>query len=407
MMQAANAKRGDVLVLVGTRKGAFILSSDPSRKRWSVSDPQFEGGDSLRLASIPGSSPGAGPAGDIFHMAYDPRDGGTVFAGVNSIIWGPEIYRSRDLGKTWQSSSEGPRFSGGDLTVKRVWHVEPGRADESGIVYAGVEPAALFKSEDGGDTWREIAGLTSHPTREKWQPGLGGLCLHSIVLDPSRHDRMWVGISAVGVFGTDDGGQSWRTMNQGIRADFLPDRYPEFGQCPHKVLAHKARPEVLFQQNYCGVFRSDSAGAGWQDITQDLPSRSGFVLGVHSVEPSTIYVLPEDRVTGEEVGGGMRFVTDAKFRVFRSRNAGKDWEPLTKGLPQKNAYLHVMREGMADRQPGPLRNLHRNQHRPGLLQPGQRGQLGVAGGLPAAHQLGRLRRGGLRPQLGVHTAWLN
>ena len=328
MRQAKNGKKGDVLVLVGTRKGAFILSSDPSRRRWSVSKPRVEGSD-------------------IFHMAYDPRDSGTLFACVSSIIWGSEIHRSRDLGKTWQSSSEGPRFAGGDLTIKRVWHVEPGRAEESGVVYAGVEPAALFRSEDGGDTWREVAGLASHPTREKWLPGLGGLCLHSIVLDPSRHDRMWVGISAVGVFGSDDGGRSWRTMNQGVRADFLPDRFPEFGQCPHKVLAHKARPEVLFQQNHCGVFRSDSAGAGWQDITQDLPSRFGFVLGVHSVDPNTIYVLPEDKATGDEIGGGTRFVTDAKFRVYRSRNAGNQWEPLTKGLPQRNAYLHVMREGMA------------------------------------------------------------
>ena len=347
MTQAADAKRGDVLVLVGTKKGAFILSSDPSRKHWSVSEPHFGGGNSLRPEWVPGSPAGPSPTGDIFHMAYDPRDGGTVFAAVNSIIWGPEIQRSRDLGKTWQSSSEGPRFSGGDLTVNKVWNIEPGRETEPGAVYAGVDPAALFKSEDGGDTWSEVAGLTGHPTREKWQPGLGGLCLHSIILDPSRNDRMWAGISAVGVFGTDDGGQSWRTMNQGVRADFLPDRYPEFGQCPHKVLAHKDRPQVLFQQNHCGVFRSDSAGAGWQDITQDLPSRFGFVLGLHSVEPSTVYVLPEDRATGEDTGGGMRFVTDARFRIFRSRNAGDDWEPLTNGLPQRNAYLHVMREGMA------------------------------------------------------------
>ena len=345
MTQSSNAD--NVKVLVGTRKGAFILSSDSGRKRWTVSEPHFEGGNSIALSFIPGSPSGSGPPGDIFHMAYDPRDGGTLFAAVNSFIWGPEIQRSSDLGRTWQSSSEGPHFSGGDLSVKRVWHIAPGRADEPGVVYAGVDPAALFKSEDGGDTWHELEGLTGHPTRENWQPGLGGLCLHSIVLDPSDRDRLWVGISAVGVFGTDDGGRSWRTMNKGVRADFLPDRFPEFGQCPHKVLAHKDSPEVLFQQNHCGVFRSDSGGADWQDITQDLPSRFGLALAIHSVDPNTVYVLPEDKVTGQEVGGGMRLVTDAKFRVFRSRNAGEDWESLTNGLPQKNAYLHVMREGMA------------------------------------------------------------
>ena len=277
----------------------------------------------------------------------DPRDGGTLFAAINNVIWGSEVRSSVDLGKTWKSSSEGLRPSEGDATVSKVWHVEPGRADEPGVVYAGVEPAALFKSEDGGDTWGEIDGLSSHPTREQWQPGLGGLCLHSIVLDPSQRDRMWVGISAAGVFGTDDGGRSWRAMNQGLRADFLPDPFPEVGHCPHKMLAHGATPDVLFQQNHCGVFRTDSGGDGWQDITNDLPSRFGMVLGVHSTDPSTIYVVPEDKVTGEEVGGGMRVVTDVRFRVFRSCNAGSDWEPLTRGLPRKRAYVHVMREGMA------------------------------------------------------------
>lgn len=205
----------------------------------------------------------------------------------------------------------------------------------------------MFKSEDGGATWREVEGLSGHPSRESWQPGLGGLILHSIVLDPSEGDRMWVGISAVGVFGTNDGGGSWSTMNRGVRADFLPDRFPDFGQCPHKVVGHTSRPGVLYQQNHCGVYRTDSGGDDWLDITQDLPSRFGFVMGVHSSDPNTIYVLPEDRATGDQAGGEMHFVTDAKFRVYRSRNAGDDWEPLTNGLPQKNAYLHVMREGMA------------------------------------------------------------
>ena len=347
MTQSSEAKRGDVLVLVGTRKGGFILSSDPARKRWSVSEPVFSGGEPVTLDFIPGAPKGLGPAGDIFHMAFDARDGGTIVAAISIIIWGAEIHRSRDYGKTWQSSSSGPRFSDGDRTVSKVWHLMPGRAEEPGVVYAGVEPAALFKSENGGDTWSEVMGLSNHPTRPEWQPGLGGLCLNSLILDASRPERMWVGISAAGVFGTEDGGASWSPMNQGVRADFFPDPFPEFGQCPHKVLGHRAVSDVLYQQNHCGVFRSNSGGADWKDITGDLPSRFGMVLGVHATDPGTIYVIPEDKAIGEVIGGGMRVVTDAQFRVFRSRNAGDDWEPLTKGLPQKRAYLHVMREGMA------------------------------------------------------------
>ena len=325
-----NANRGDVLLLVGTRKGAFLLSSDSSRKAWEVSGPHFAGGD-------------------VFHMAYDTRDSGTVFIATNDMIWGPEIQRSHDLGRSWVAAEQGPAFAeGSGRTVSRLWHIEPGRESEPGAVYAGVEPAALFKSEDGGVTWHEVVGLTAHPSRDEWQPGLGGLCLHSIVPDPSDSARMWVGISAVGVFGTTDAGESWHTMNKGVRADFLPERYPDFGQCPHKVLSHKAAPQVLFQQNHCGVFRSDSGGDELRDLTEGLPSRFGLALGLHSQDPDTIYVVPEDSALADgEVGGGMRYVSDGKFRVYRSRNAGEDWEPLTKGLPQGNAYLHIMREGMA------------------------------------------------------------
>ena len=271
-----------------------------------------------------------------------------MFAAVNQTVWGPEVQFSHDLGGSWSTAKEQPHFSGDDgRTVSRFWHIEPGRESEPGILYTGVEPAALFKTEDNGDTWQEVPGLSAHSTRDKWQPGLGGLCLHSMVLDSADRDRAWVGISAVGVFGTTDGGRSWQTMNQGVRADFLPDPFPEFGQCPHKLVAHPSRPGVLYQQNHCGVFRSDSAGESWTDITGDLPSRFGLILGIHNQDPDTIFVLPEDKALGDQVGGMLRYVTDAKFRVFRSRNKGQDWEPLTKGLPQENAYIHVMREGMA------------------------------------------------------------
>lgn len=329
MARSSTAGGGKVLVLVGTRKGAFILSSDKSRRKWSVSGPHFSDWS-------------------VFHMAYDGRDGGTVFAATNSEIWGPEVQRSSDLGQTWQKSAQGPRFAEGKgLSVKRVWHISPGRESEPGVVYAGVEPAALFRSQDGGSTWAEVEGLTAHPSREKWQPGNGGLCLHSIVLDLSHRERMWVGISAVGVFGTVDGGRSWRPMNKGVRADFMPDRYPELGQCVHKMLSPTARPDSLYQQNHCGVYRSADGGESWQDISEGLPSRFGFVLGLHSQDPDTLYVVPEDTALGDSVGGVFRIVSEARLRVFRSRNGGQDWEPLTRGLPQEKAYLHLLREGMA------------------------------------------------------------
>ena len=330
MSSRARDRNGEVMLLVGTRKGAFIVRGSRSRDEWSLDGPHMAIGD------------------DVFHMVYDPRGEGAIYAAANSFVFGPEVRRSDDLVAPELPSEEDPRFEGSSgATVKRVWHVEPGGEAEQGVVYAGVEPAALFRSDDGGSTWREIEGLTGHPSREKWQPGLGGLCLHSVVLDPDLSGRMWVGISAVGVLGTDDAGESWRTMNKNVRADFLPDRFPEFGQCTHKLLSHPARPRVLYQQNHCGVFRSDSGGEEWLDVTGELPSRFGFVLGLHSTDPETVYVLPEDRASDDNVGGGMRYAADAKLRVFRSRNGGGDWEPLTKGLPQENAYLHVMREGMA------------------------------------------------------------
>tara|TARA_B100000749_G_scaffold152_1_gene160 strand:- start:485 stop:1192 length:708 start_codon:yes stop_codon:yes gene_type:complete len=235
------------------------------------------------------------------------------------------MQRSHDLGATWLSPEDPPRFISGIADrVDQVWHVEPGRAEEPGSVYLGVSPAALFRSHDYGSTWNEIASLSKHPSHSQWQPGLGGLCLHSIIPVPSDSNRMWVGISAVGVFGTTDSGETWTTMNQGVRADFLPDPLPDFGQCPHKVLAHHARPELLYQQNHCGVYRSESPGGNWQDITEGLPSQFGFVLGLHSQDPDTLFVLPEDQVLGQDVGGGQRYVTEAKFRVYRSRNGGRD-----------------------------------------------------------------------------------
>ena len=336
MTQGVSARSGDLMVLVGTRKGALILTGDASRRRWQLSD----------LFS---------PGSDVFHLIYDRRGEGKLFAATNSMWFGPQVEFSQDLGKTWEQAQAQPRFADkpeyaehDGPTVSRLWHIEPGRESEPEVLYAGVQPAALFKSEDGGVTWSEVEGLSRHPTRSEWMPGFGGLCLHSIALDPGEPDQMWVGISAAGVFRTVDGGENWQPTNRGVRADFNPaDPLPEWGQCPHKLLPHPAAAGLLYQQNHCGVYRTANCGDQWTDITEGLPSRFGFVVGLHPREPDTLYVLPEDEALGTDVGGGIRYVSGAKFRVFRSRSGGQDWEPLTNGLPQESAYLHVLREGMA------------------------------------------------------------
>ena len=329
MATTNGTRKGDVIVLVGTRKGGFILSGSADRKAWRLSGPHCG-------------------SGDIFHMVYDPRRDGTILAAANNPFFGNQVQISHDLGQSWTAAEQDPKISdGSDLSILRLWNIQPGRQDEPGVVYLGAEPASLFRSSDWGNTWEQHGSLTLHPTRDRWQPGQGGLCLHSVVLDPGSKQRMWVGISAVGVMSTDDGGETWEPLNQGVRADFLPDPFPEFGQCTHKLLSHPGRPEVLYQQNHCGFFRSDDRGGQWLDLTEGLPSRFGFVLGLHSQDPDTVYVLPEDTAWGEQVGGENRYVSDARMRVYRSRNGGSDWEPMTEGLPQDNAYVHVMREGMA------------------------------------------------------------
>jgi photosystem II stability/assembly factor-like uncharacterized protein len=308
------------IVLAGTRKGLFVFQSR-DRRKWALHGP-FQSGR------------------EINHAVYDGRSG-RIYATANDAWFGCELVWSSDLGTSWTRAQQNPGFpEASGYKLERIWHIEPGRPSEPQVVYAGVAPAALFRSEDGGQSWREVASLTQHDTRPRWHPGAGGLCLHSVVVDPSNPNRMFVGISAVGVFRTEDSGASWTLANHGTRAEFLPEKYPEFGQCVHKLLLADHQHPVLFQQNHCGVYRSADGGRNWEEITAGLPSDFGFPLALHPREPQTLFVLPLK-------GAEFRCPPEGKLRVFRSRDGGKSWQALTKGLPQDNAFAGVLREGMA------------------------------------------------------------
>jgi len=333
------------MVLVGTSKGGFIFSSNASRKRWQVGDMIFK-------------------SWSMMHMQMDPRDQ-RLHAAVNHFVYGPSTHYSDDLGRTWtqakqvpdlpRPSKSGRPFSTpeemfdadkgdgpGDRPEKmiKVWHITPGRPSEPNVLYAGAQPASLFVSMDRGETWSLNEPLYDHPQRGKWNPGAGGLCLHSILLDPTNPDRMYVAVSAAGTYRTDDGGQTWSPYNKNVRACFMPENFPEYGQCVHKIAMHPSRPQVIFQQNHCGVYRSDNSGEDWIDIGEGkLPSRFGFPVLVHPADPQTIYVVPEE-------SDEYHMSVDGKLVVWRSRDGGESWEPLTNGLPT-TAHVDVLREAMA------------------------------------------------------------
>jgi photosystem II stability/assembly factor-like uncharacterized protein len=315
---------GDALVLVGTMKGAFILRADRERRAWDVGGPYF-------------------PGHAVYALAYDARAGRRrLWAGPNSMHWGGMLHSSDDFGKTWTNPVEAnvkfPQAAGAAL--KQIWQIVPGRASEPDALYCGVEPAALFGSRDAGDTWSLVEGLWNHPQRPKWQPGGGGLCLHTILLDPERAGTIRVAISTAGMYVTEDGGGSWRPSNTGVRAQFLPDKYPEFGQCVHKVVQSKRRPTRMFLQNHWGLYRSDDRGETWTDIANGVPSDFGFPIALHPEHDDTAWIVP---LESDE----FRCTPEGKLRVYRTRDAGAHWEPLTSGLPQDGAYETVLRDGLA------------------------------------------------------------
>jgi serine/threonine protein kinase/photosystem II stability/assembly factor-like uncharacterized protein len=323
-VQHLDVRNGDVLLLLGTTKGAFLAKSKPDRKHWELAGPYFHGHA-------------------VYSMAYDNRNGRhRLWASTGSPLWGTYLRSSDDFGKTWTNPLEAnikfPPESG--LSLKNVWKITLGPPAAPDKLYCGVEPAALFESTDAGESWSIVRGLFDHPHRPRWMPGQGGLCLHTILLHPTDPARMHVGISAAGVYRTDDGGRTWQARNRGIRVTFMPERYPEFGQCVHKVVRHPDRPERLFLQNHWGLYRSDDGAETWTDIAHGLPSDFGFAMATHPHDPDCVFIVPME-------SDEFRCTPEGRLRVYRTRNAGDSWEALTRGLPQKGAYETVLRDGMA------------------------------------------------------------
>jgi len=321
-VQHVQVKKGDFLLLVGTTKGAFLLQSNAQRQRWKVGGPYFHGQG-------------------VYAMAYDGRLGQHRIWASTQSIWGTLLRSSDDFGKSWTNPQEAAiRFpSDSGVSLKNIWQISLGRTEEPSVLYCGVEPAALFESRDSGETWSLIRGLFDHPHRHRWMPGNGGLALHTILLDPRESRRMYVAISAGGVYRTEDGGDNWTAQNRGIRVTFMPNKYPEFGQCVHKIVMHPDRPERLFLQNHWGLYRSDDYGENWSDVANGVPSDFGFAMVMHPRKPDSVFIVP---VESDE----FRCTCDGRLRVYRTRNGGANWEALVRGLPQKGAHETVLRDAM-------------------------------------------------------------
>jgi hypothetical protein len=343
-------------MLVGTRKGAFILTSDGLRKKWSIQGPEFAGWE-------------------VYHLKGSPVDPDRIFASQSSGWFGQIIQRSDDGGRSWsQPCPDGAAESAADAGAPRgasnmfvydtseatgrpmtthqwydgsqrpweftrVWHLEPS-LDDPDTCYAGVQDAALFRTDDGGASWRELPGLRGLPSAPDWSPGAGGMCLHTIILDPSDRDRIFCAISAAGAFRSDDGGDTWRAINRGLHSDYIPDPTAEVGHCVHSIAMHPSSPGTLYMQKHWDIMRSDDGGDSWREVSGNLPSDFGFPIAVHAHEPETIYVVPIQ-------SDSLHYPPDGKLRVYRSRTGGDDWEALSSGLPQAHCFVNVLRDAMA------------------------------------------------------------
>jgi photosystem II stability/assembly factor-like uncharacterized protein len=321
-----------VRLLVGTRKGAFVLESDGKREDWKVNGPFFGGWE-------------------IYHVKGSPADPNRLYASQTSGWFGQIVQRSDDGGKTWEAVGNRFVYDGETGTHRwydgtphpwefaRVWHFEPSHTDRD-LVYAGVEDAALFRSTDGGQNWEELRGLRRHPSAEGWQPGAGGMCLHTIIVDPRDSNRIYVAISAAGAFRSDDAGATWRPINRGLRSEGIPEPQAEVGHCVHRLAMHRDHPDVLYMQKHWDVMRSDDSGNSWREVSGNLPTDFGFAIDVHAHEPQTIYVVPIK-------SDSEHYPMDGRLRVYRSRSGGDEWEALTNGLPQENCYVNVLRDAMS------------------------------------------------------------
>lgn len=314
---------GDVVVIAGTTKGVFLFRSDASREKWELGGPYLQGQS-------------------VYAAGYDGRaDRHRVWVSSSTMHWGTVLRSSDDFGSTWSEPEAYPIKFPADSTdtLSQIWQIVPGGPSEPDTLYCGVTPAALFVSRDAGESWSLVRGLYDHPHRATWMPGNGGLCLHTILPAASNTERMFVAISTGGVYRTDDGGKTWGPRNQGVRAEFMPDKYPEYGQCVHKIARHPAHPDRLYLQNHWGLYRTEDGGDSWKDIAGNVPSDFGFAMAADSNSPDTVYIVP---LQSDE----FRCTPDGRLRVYRTRDGGGAWEPLTKGLPQEHAFETVLRDGL-------------------------------------------------------------
>ncbi|CAN5686485.1 exo-alpha-sialidase [soil metagenome] len=315
-----------MMLLVGTKRGLFIARSDDARAEWHIGEPALAGRE-------------------VYHAIADPRDG-SIWAATDHTVWGAHVHRSTDGGATWDTLAAAPHYED-ERGLDAIWHLAAGPADQPGTLFAGIQPAGLFVTHDSGASWRPVDALNEHETNDTWQPAGGGLALGSIQFDPRDPHRIYCSLSAGGVYRTDDGGVSWHPCNDGVRAEFLPDRYPRTGQCVHRVLLHPARPDRLYQQNHCGVYRSDDRGESWTEITSNLPSEYGYALAVDPADADVAYVIPEE-------SSHMRTTVGGRLRVYRTSDAGASWHALTDGLPQQHAYVSILRDAMCNNDRDPV-----------------------------------------------------